>query len=94
MRGRPRTLAVSAVCWEYTRALLGVVQLIGLNITGGYTSAVGAGVRVIGGTVTIKSSSIYGNTAGYNGGGVHVQSAIVSILNSELADLHQLSFWL
>ena len=82
------------MCWEYTRALLGVVQLIGLNITGGYTSAVGAGVRVIGGTVTIKSSSIYGNTAGYNGGGVHVQSAIVSILNSELADLHQLSFWL
>jgi len=37
----------------------GVVQVIGLNITGGFTGGVG----VSSGTVTISSSAIYGNTA-------------------------------
>jgi hypothetical protein len=45
----------------------GVVQLIGLNITGGYYQSYpyGGGVSVQSGTVTITSSSIYGNTAYY-----------------------------
>jgi hypothetical protein len=43
---------------------LGVVQLIGLNITGGYVyGSGGGGVFVSSGTVTITSSSIYENTA-------------------------------
>ena len=43
---------------------LGIVQLIGVNITGGYmNSQGGGGVYVSSGTVTITSSSITGNTA-------------------------------
>jgi len=43
----------------------GVVQLIGLNITGGYYSGSGGGVYVNGGLVTIDSCTITGNTAYY-----------------------------
>jgi hypothetical protein len=49
----------------------GVVQLIGLSITGGYTSY-GGGVFVQGGTVAISSCTISGNTATSLGGGVFV----------------------
>ena len=49
----------------------GVVQLIRLSITGGYTSS-GGGVFVQGGTVAISSCTIRGNTATYVGGGVFV----------------------
>ena len=49
----------------------GVVQVIGLNITGGYFNShdAGGGVYVTSGTVTITSSSIYGNTANNCDGG-------------------------
>eukprot|EP00900_Chrysochromulina_parva_P016605 jgi/Chrpa1/24946/Chrysochromulina_OHIO_Genome00024648-RA len=45
-----------------------VVQLIGLNITGGYEQ--GGGVYVQGGTVAISSCNIYGNSGmrGIGGG--------------------------
>jgi hypothetical protein len=49
----------------------GVVQLIGLSITGGYASY-GGGVFVQGGTVAISSCTISGNTATSLGGGVFV----------------------
>jgi hypothetical protein len=43
--------------------LMGVVRLIGLNITGGYTSnQYGGGVSVTGGTVAISSCTISGGT--------------------------------
>ena len=43
---------------------LGVVRLSGIHITGGYIDRdYGGGVYVSSGTVTIESSSIYGNTA-------------------------------
>jgi hypothetical protein len=49
---------------------LGVVHVIGLNITRSYWSPIqgglqGGGVYVSSGTVTITSSSIYGNTADF-----------------------------
>ena len=52
---------------------LGIVQLNGLNITGGHTTGGaqgGAGVFVSSGTVTLTFSSIYGNTEtiGFGGG--------------------------
>jgi hypothetical protein len=65
---------------------LGVVKMIGLNITGGYMNdggGGGGGVYVQSGTVTMTSSSIYGNTA-FNGGGVFVQSGTVSIVSSQI----------
>ncbi|KOO25133.1 insulin-degrading enzyme [Chrysochromulina tobinii] len=61
---------------------LGVVQLIGLNITRGYVQG-GGGVYVYSGTVTITSSSIYGNTADY-GGGVYVSYGTVTITSSSI----------
>eukprot|EP00900_Chrysochromulina_parva_P008785 jgi/Chrpa1/17908/Chrysochromulina_OHIO_Genome00022144-RA len=64
----------------------GVVQLIGLGITGGYVSnyvSNGGGVFVNGGTVTLSSCTISGNSAN-NGGGVYVQGGTVSIVNSQL----------
>eukprot|EP00900_Chrysochromulina_parva_P018284 jgi/Chrpa1/26457/Chrysochromulina_OHIO_Genome00022830-RA len=57
---------------------LGVVQLIGLNITGGNTASYGGGVLVSGGSVTISSCTISGNTAA-NGGGVYVGGGTVTI---------------
>ena len=73
--------------------LSGVVQVIGLNITGGYMGGVGGvfvagvggggGVYVPSGTVTITSSSIYGNAASY-GGGVWVSSGTVTIRSSSI----------
>ena len=62
-----------------------VVQLIGLSITGGYADEDGGGVRVSGGTVTMSSCTISGNTAGGSakgsdrrGGGVCVWSGAVT----------------
>jgi len=52
----------------------GVVQVIGLNITGGYINN-GGGVYIGGGTVTISSSTISGNTAA---GWVHASLACKS----------------
>jgi hypothetical protein len=71
----------------------GVVQLIGLNITGGYAQewAVqyqffdGGGVFVNSGTVTITSSSISGNTAIGSGGGIFVNGGTVSIISSQIS---------
>jgi hypothetical protein len=67
----------------------GVVQLIRLNITGGYIGSLawgGGGVYVEGGTVAISACTISGNTAGYGqlqpengGGGVWVQGGTVAI---------------
>ena len=64
----------------------GVVQLIGLNITGGYTDSSGGGVLVWSGTVTFDSCHIYGNTAtiGGNGGGVLVWSGAVTFTLSSI----------
>jgi hypothetical protein len=66
----------------------GVVQLIGLNITGGYIQSYlgGGGVLVDSGTVSIMSSQIYGNTNGAgDGGGVFVNyEATVSITNCQV----------
>ena len=79
----------------------GVVQVIGLNITGGYTCSsnsgccwAGSGVYVNSGTVTIMSSSIYGNTAagGFDGGGVFVQFGTVSFINCQVYS-NQASSW-
>ena len=78
---------------------LGVVQLIGLSITGGYVSGFGCnaagcttdgvgggGIAVWGGTVTISSSSIYGNAASYaSGGGVFVQGGTVAISSCSIS---------
>jgi len=64
---------------------LGVVQVIGLNITGGNSGdADGGGVFVLGGKVTLSSCTISGNTAygGYRmhgGGGVAVTGGTVAI---------------
>ena len=75
----------------------GDVQLIGLNLTGGYVAgnSAGGGVLVTQGTVTITSSSIYGNTAGNSwgiccydgngwGGGVYVEGGTVMIMSSSI----------
>jgi hypothetical protein len=72
----------------------GVVQLIGLSITGGFilgegssvctSNCDGGGVYVSSGTVTITSSSIYWNTAGTNGGGVFVGGGTVSLVNCQV----------
>eukprot|EP00900_Chrysochromulina_parva_P019396 jgi/Chrpa1/27458/Chrysochromulina_OHIO_Genome00025746-RA len=64
----------------------GVVQLIGLNITGGYTDSSGGGVLVWSGAVTFTSCRIYGNTAtiGGNGGGVLVWSGAVTFTLSSI----------
>jgi hypothetical protein len=56
---------------------LGIVQLIRLSITGGYTSS-GGGVFVQGGTVAISSCTISGNTA-MVGGGAFIQGGTVAI---------------
>jgi hypothetical protein len=60
----------------------GVVQLIGLNITGGYNYN-GGGVAVSSGTVSIVNSQVYSNQAS-NGGGVFVNGGTVSIVNSQI----------
>ena len=67
----------------------GVVQLFGLNITGGQVNlywggAYGGGVFIGGGIVTLSSCTITGNTiynAGYNarGSGVYVQGGMVTL---------------
>jgi parallel beta-helix repeat protein len=58
----------------------GVVQLIGLNITGGYLQYLpGGGVYVQDGTVAISSCTISGNTATNQGGGVSVSGGTVAI---------------
>jgi len=66
----------------------GVVQLIGLHITGGYIVDSGGGVSVYSGTVTITSSWITGNTATWamglcsncygGGGGVFINGGTVT----------------
>jgi trimeric autotransporter adhesin len=66
----------------------GVVQLIGLAITGGSVGngnnfMGGGGVFINNGTVTLSSCTITGNTATY-GGGVYVWSGTVSIVNSQI----------
>eukprot|EP00900_Chrysochromulina_parva_P026555 jgi/Chrpa1/8533/Chrysochromulina_OHIO_Genome00011180-RA len=61
----------------------GIVQLFGLGITGGYTTSYGGGVHLNSGTVTITSSSIFGNTA-YDGGGVSTSSGTVTITFSSI----------
>ena len=48
----------------------GVVQLIGLNITGGYVTNNGGGVYIYSGTVTLSSCTITGNSVAHYGGGV------------------------
>ena len=59
----------------------GVVQLIGLNITGGYIQDPGAGgVLVNSGTVSIASSQIYGNIPG----GISVNGGTVSLINCQV----------
>eukprot|EP00900_Chrysochromulina_parva_P017016 jgi/Chrpa1/25315/Chrysochromulina_OHIO_Genome00010662-RA len=81
-------LNAQASSWSPRRVLniqpgsLGVVQLIGLNITGGNEQN-GGGVVVSGGSVTISSCTISGNTADY-GGGVYVGGGTVSIVNSQI----------
>eukprot|EP00900_Chrysochromulina_parva_P009384 jgi/Chrpa1/18447/Chrysochromulina_OHIO_Genome00024317-RA len=62
----------------------GVVQLIGLRITGGYTTSHGGGVFVQGGTVTFSSCTINGNSLNAYGsfgvgGGVFVQGGTVTL---------------
>ena len=57
---------------------LGVVQLIGLNMTGGYKNH-GGGVFVQSGTVSIVNSQVYSNEATIYGGGVYVQDGTVAI---------------
>jgi hypothetical protein len=59
-----------------------IVQLIGLNITGGYINTAG-GVFVARGTVAISSCTISGNRA-EGGGGVYVSSGTVSITSSSI----------
>jgi len=61
--------------------LMGVVQVIGLNITGGYMpGGYGGGVWIDSGTVTLSSCTITGNTGhGGWGGGVFVSSGTVTI---------------
>jgi hypothetical protein len=80
---------------------LGVVQVIGLGIKGVYISSsisgccwAGSGVFVSSGTVTMMSSSIYGNTAagGFDGGGVFVQSGTFSLINCQVYS-NQASSW-
>ena len=72
----------------------GVVQLIGLRITGGWYTGDGGGVHVASGTVTFESCLIYGNEApnyfwgwgwgGGNGGGVFVDGGIVAFRGCEI----------
>ena len=57
---------------------LGVVQLIGLNVTGGYNNIDGGGVFINSGTVTLSSCTITGNTADFDGGGVYVSGGTVT----------------
>jgi hypothetical protein len=59
-----------------------IVQLIGLNITGGYINT-GGGVFVARGTVAISSCTISGNRA-EGGGGVYVSSGTVTITSSSI----------
>ena len=70
------------------------VQLLGLNITGGYAPAcgnvncaAGGGITVDGGTVTISACQIHGNVAhqgGYGAGGVFVASGQVTLQSCEV----------
>ena len=69
----------------------GVVQLIGLSITGGYVDLIcnsacmpaccgGGGVLIDGGTVALSSCTITGNTfQGGEGGGVYVRAGTVTL---------------
>ena len=68
----------------------GVVQLIGLNITGGYIVSwppdgynTGGGVAVVQGLVSIVNCQLYSNQA-TNGGGVAVMGGTVSIVSSQI----------
>jgi hypothetical protein len=73
----------------------GVVQVIGLNITGGYINSYpgGGGVLVNSGTVSIMSSQIYGNTNGAgDGGGVFVNEGTFSLINCQVYS-NQASSW-
>jgi len=76
-----------------------IVQLIGLKITGGYTtSTFGGGVIVQGGTVAISSCTISGNTAGEHpiafvrGGGVYVQGGTVTFSSCTITGNTAMSF--
>ena len=83
--------ACGGVCWSSLRRVLninpgslGVVQLIGLNITRGSEQA-GGGVWIRSGTVTVTSGSIYNNVAKANlglglsrGGGVYIIDGTVA----------------
>jgi hypothetical protein len=64
----------------------GVVQLIGLGITGGFRVGLGGGggVAVWSGTVSILSCQIYSNSA-TNGGGVFVNAGTVAIVSTSIS---------
>ena len=64
----------------------GVVQLIGLGITGGFRVGLGdgGGVVVWSGTVSILSCQIYSNSA-TNGGGVFVNAGTVAIVSTSIS---------
>ena len=59
----------------------------GGSITGGYNTAEGGGVRVLGGSFTMESGSITGNHAAENGGGVYA-NGIVTLEGGSITGNH------
>lgn len=57
-----------------------VVELIGLNITGGYMRSNGGGILISRGQVSLTGCSVYGNTAS-RGGGVYIGGGDVTFNN-------------
>jgi len=63
----------------------GTVELIGLDITGGYAFADGGGAAIYSGAlVTFTNCNIYGNTAADDGGGVLINGGDVTFTNCNI----------
>lgn len=60
------------------------VQLVGLSVTGG-SAALGGGILNMGGTLTVRSSSVSGNTAQARGGGISNEYGTLSLVDSAVS---------
>ena len=63
----------------------GNITLENLTITGG-SSTNGGGVKLDGGTVTIKSCDIHGNTGIFGGGGIHSQADRLELTSCDISN--------
>jgi RTX calcium-binding nonapeptide repeat (4 copies) len=58
------------------------VVLVDHSLIVGNYAATGGGIDVVGGSLTLLNSTVFGNSSAYSGGGFHVSSGTLALLNS------------